>query len=154
LSNPTDQASHKFLDQDSGQASSETDQVVARGRLLGNILVASAAVVGGVEGSAYYFHVLQIWQAYLLTPLVPALATLALFIDYELNLIQEPWKRRRLHDEFRKSSLMLVGALVATFGTAVFLASISAELTRVTIDVGAGSTMICSGVYIVKRFSW
>ena len=152
MSNPTDQASHKLLDPD--PVKSEIDSVADRGRSVGNTLLSLAAVLGGIEATAYYFHVLQIWQSYLVTPLVPILVTLALFIDYEVKLMQEPWKRRRLQDDFAKSSLILLGTIVATFGLVVFLVGISTVLTRVTMDVGAGSTLTCAGVYVVKRFSW
>ena len=118
------------------------------------VALAVAALIGSAEAATYYYHSLQIWQSYLTTPFIPILVTLALVVDYETNLLGEPWKKHRVQSEFAKSSLMLLGTIAATLGLVVFMVSISDQLSRVTVDVAVGSTMICTGIYTVKRFSW
>lgn len=121
---------------------------------MSKVALAVAALVGSTEAATYYYHGLQIWQAYLATPFIPILVTLALVVDYETNLLGEPWRKHRIQSEFVKSSLMMLGTIAATMGLVVFMVSISDQLSRVTLDVAAGSTMICAGIYTVKRFSW
>lgn len=152
MSNPGDQSARRLRRLD--PAGTDADEAQRRGRALANFLLLVAALLGGTEAAAYYFHSLQIWQSYIMTPLVPILVTLALFTEYELSIMREPWRRHRVHDDFTKSSLMMLGTVAAALGLVVFMVSISAELYRVTVDVAAGSTMICAGVYVVKRFSW
>lgn len=90
-----------------------------------------------------------------MTPAVPILLTFSGILDYEIKHEGAlAWSRRWVKDDFRKSSLMLLGGVVSTFGLAIALASVSTDLNRVTIDIGAGSSLICLGIYAVKRFSW
>jgi hypothetical protein len=132
----------------------ENELTISRGRALARILLFAASLIGGAEATVYYYHTLQIWESYLLTPLVPILITISLFIDYEVQWLEEPWIRRKIQDEFRKSSMLLSGGVMTAIGLAVFMSSISTELPRVTVDVATGSTLICAGLYVVKRFSW
>jgi hypothetical protein len=155
LSNPADQASHKFFDPDPAPTlESETEYAVRRGRAIIRVLLVGAAAMGVAEIAAYHFDVLQFWESFVTTPLVLALVTMALVVDYEVMLMREPWKRRRVQNEYAKNILLLLGGVTSAAGLSVFLASVSSGLFRVTVDLAAGSTMICAGIYIVKRFSW
>jgi hypothetical protein len=151
LSNPADQASHRLFDSPMDQ---ESIYDCTRGHRLAKALLVAATAIGMVEAIAYFSFSLQIWESYLLTPVVPILVTFALFIEHEIRLRREPWRKHMVRDDFSKSSLMIVGAIIVDVGLVVFMSSISTEILRVTVDAGAGSTMICIGIYIVKRFSW
>ena len=109
-------------------------------------------IVGGVEAMTYTLGRLEIWEAVILTPLVPILITFVLFIDLEAAHLRVPWTSRE--SEFKKSSLMVLGGALATIGLATGLAAVSMSLDRVVIDLGAGTSLICAGVYLTKRFAF
>ena len=139
----------------SGELSRSEDALVTQqGRALIRTLLAIAALIGGAEGVSYHYGTLQIWESFTLTPLVPVLVTIAAFIDNEIEWLETPWKRRRVQSEFNRSSLMMLGTMVAIFGVVLFTSGFSADLGRITIDVGAGTSIACIGFYMVKRFSW
>ncbi|MDG6964170.1 MAG: hypothetical protein JRN54_08410 [Nitrososphaerota archaeon] len=116
--------------------------------------VVAALAVGAVEGTLYGLQRLQVWESFLMTPLIPILVTFALFVDYEVKHYDDLGKDRWARDDFKKSSLLILGCAIATFGLGFLFAAVSTDLTRVTIDVGASSSLICLGAYVVKRFAW
>lgn len=122
-------------------------------RLLEGTLGAATLSIGTVETAAYILGRLQIWEAVILTPLVPILATTVLFIDLEAAHYQAPWKARWFEHEFRKSSFMVIGGVLATFGLATAMAAVSDDLVRVVFNLESGTSLICAGVYVVKRFA-
>ncbi len=135
-------------------ASAASDEVKHRARRLEEALSAAAAVIGGTEAAAYLLGALSIGEAFVMTPLVPFLLTSVLVVDHEVGRDERPWKRRRVRSDFTKSLLVLVGGILLTAGVAAFLAAISADLDRVIFDIGGGSSLICAGIYTVKRFAW
>lgn len=117
-------------------------------------LSAAAAVIGGTEAAAYLLGALSIGEAFVMTPLVPFLLTFVLVVDHEIEWDERSWRRRRVRSDFTKSLLMLLGGILVMAGVAAFLAAISADLDRVLFDIGGGSSLICAGIYTVKRFAW
>lgn len=156
MSRPADEASHRLFDSDAPRSEprSEKEDTLRRGRALVRSLLAGAAFIGGVEALAYYYHVLQLWQSLVMTPSVPILVTLALFVDYEVMEMKERVRVRRVEGDLSKSSLIVVGGLATMVGLAFMMTGASTSLVRVTADVAAGTSIICAGIYIIKRFSW
>ncbi|MDG6988769.1 MAG: hypothetical protein JRN21_05510 [Nitrososphaerota archaeon] len=125
-----------------------------RARLLEGSLAAAALAIAGVEAAAYALRILQVREAFVMTPLVPVLVTFILFIDYELDHYEATWRGRWVREDFHKSLLMILGGLLITLGLATFFASISTDLNRVIIDTGSATSLMCAGIYVVKRFAW
>ncbi len=134
--------------------SATADEVKRRARRLEEALSAAAAVIGGTEAAAYLLGALSIGEAFVMTPLVPFLLTFVLVVDHEIEWDERSWRRRRVRSDFTKSLLMLLGGILVMAGVAAFLAAISADLDRVLFDIGGGSSLICAGIYTVKRFAW
>ena len=119
------------------------------GGLVGVILIISV-----VEMVAYVHGILSTWVAFVMTPTIPILATLTLYIDYELTYRQKIWRGRWVKDDFRKTNLMILGIVILWFGFYFFLTSLGSDLNRIIIDTGSGTSLMCLGLYIVKRFAW
>ena len=135
-------------------ASATPDEVKRRARRLEEALSAAAAVIVGTEAAAYLFGALSIGEAFVTTPLVPFLLTFVLVVDQEIGWGERSSKRRRVRSDFKKSLLMLVGGMLVMAGVAASISAISADLDRVIFDIGSGSSLICAGIYTVKRFAW
>lgn len=125
-----------------------------RARLLEGSVAAAASIILGAEAAAYALGILQVWEAFVMTPLAPLLATFILFIDYELGHYEALWRGRWVREDFHKSLLMILGGLLMTFGLMQYFTSVSTDLNRVIIDTGSGTSLMCAGIYVVKRFAW
>lgn len=128
--------------------------VKRRARLLEGCLLTAALAVAGAEAAAYALGVLQIWEAFAMTPLVPIIVTSVLFVDYELGHYEHIGRGRWVNNDRSKSLFMLLGGVVLMLGLAVSIASVSVDLNRVIFDTGSGASLMCAGIYVVKRFAW
>jgi hypothetical protein len=131
-----------------------TAEELHHGRSMVRVLVVVSLAIAGLEFMAYLLHSLQIWESFLVTPVIPALLTISGILDYELGWAEAPWRKRWVQSDFRKASLMVVGGAIAAVGLVFVLTGVSTDLTRATVDVASGASLMSSGIYIVKRFSW
>jgi hypothetical protein len=123
-------------------------------RLVEGALVAAALAIGGIEAAGYLLQRLAIWEAVIMTPLIPILVTFALYLDYELVYHEAVWRGRRVQSEFKKLALIMLGVLTTMVGLAAIFAFVGGGLERAVIDTGAGTSLICVGIYIAKRYTW
>ena len=131
-----------------------TSEEIGKVRRLEGGLVMVILVVGLVEMAAYARGVLLIGEAMVMTPLIPILATFTLYIDYEITYLQAVWRGRWVKDDFRKTTLMILGIVLLGFGFDLFMSFFGGDLNRVMVDTGSGMSLMCAGLYIVKRFAW
>ena len=131
-----------------------TSEEIGKVRRLEGGLVMVILVVGLVEMAAYFRGVLLIGEAFVMTPLIPILATFTLYIDYEITYLQAVWRGRWVKDDFRKTTLMILGIVILGFGFDLFMSFFGGDLNRVMVDTGSGMSLICAGLYVVKRFAW
>ena len=110
--------------------------------------------IGGIEAFAYSLGLLQTGEALVMTPLIPILATFALYIDYEITYYGAVWRGRWVKDDFRKATLMILGIVILGFGFDLFMSFFGGDLNRVIVNTGCGTSLMCAGLYIVKRFAW
>jgi hypothetical protein len=89
-----------------------------------------------------------------MTPLIPILATFTLYIDYEITNYEAVWRGRWVKDDFRKTTLMILGIVILGFGFDLFMSFFGGDLNRVIVNTGSGMSLMCAGLYIVKRFAW
>lgn len=130
------------------------DDLVPKAKRLEVGLVVVILAVGCVETAEYVAGILQIGEALVMTPLIPILATFTLYIDYEVTYYQAIWKGRWVKDDFRKSSLMILGVMILVSGLGVFMSFVGGDLNRVIVCTGMGTSLMCAGLYVVKRFTW
>ena len=94
-----------------------------------------------------YLGPISVWEAATLTPTVIILLMLSLFIHDSATA--SPWMGHfRVESEFRKSSLMVFGACLVALGGGLALSSFGGDGTRVTIDMGGGTAVLVTGLYI------
>ena len=106
----------------------------------------------GIEVIIYRLEILYQWDAVLLTVAISILVTLALTLDYDASY-EVPWRGHWVQGEFRKSSLMIVGSLLAGVGLVMMVVSFTVGLNGALIDYGAGVSLVCAGGYMYSRFS-
>ena len=131
-----------------------TADLIRKGRQLEIGLVVTASSIGVIEAVAYSRGLLLTGEALVMTPLIPILATFTCYIDYEITHYQKIWKNRWVKDDFRKATLMIVGIVILGFGFDLFMSFFGGDLNRVIFDTGSGMSLICAGLYVVKRFAW
>ena len=121
-------------------------------------LMKKATFTAGVAALALelflnFFDAASVWDAAILTPAWVVLLLLSLFIHDSAT--SSPWKGRlRVESEFRKSLLMVFGALLATLGGGMALGSLGGGVLRVTIDMGGGTALVGTGLYVASRYRW
>ena len=128
--------------------------LIRKARRLEAMLVAVVFLIGGVEAIAYAKGFLQAGEALVMTPLIPILATFALYVDYEITYYEAVWRGRWVKDDFRKATLMIAGFVIMGFGFELFMSFFGGDVNRVIVDTGSGMSLLCAGLYTVKRFAW
>jgi hypothetical protein len=126
---------------------------VSRGANLVYALLLSAAAIGVGETAAIRLDALQVWESYLLTPLIPILFTMAGAIHDTVKNLENPMRGIRVWDPLQRNSLMFFGALAIVVGFAIFVSGISDFVIRVTLTAAAGTGMVCVGMYLITRFA-
>jgi len=100
-----------------------------------------------------YLGSINVGEVYVLTPAVIILLMLSLY--FHDSATRSPWRGRlRVDSEFRKSSLIVIGALLVTLGGGLAISSFGGGVARVTIDMGGGTAILSIGLYIVWRYRW
>jgi hypothetical protein len=126
---------------------------VSRGRNLVYVLLLSAAAIGVGETATIRLDALQVWESYLLTPLIPILFTMAVAIHDTVKNLENPMRGIRIWNPLQRYFLMFLGALAIVVGFAIFVSGISDFVIRVTLTAAAGTGMVCGGMYLITRFA-
>jgi hypothetical protein len=122
-------------------------------RLLNIGILAGGVALLALDLGLNFSHTITVGEAYIITPGVVVLLTLSLYL-YD-SATRSPWKGLlRVDSEFRKSTLMVFGACLVVMGGGLVLSSFGGDLTTVTTDMGAGTTILCVGLYIAWRYRW
>ena len=66
----------------------------------------------------------------------------------------ERFDSRIVTDDFRKTLLMILGIVILGFGFDLFMSFFGGDLSGVMVYTGSGMSLMCAGLYVVKRFAW
>ena len=122
-------------------------------RLLKLATFAAGAATLAFDLLLNYMGKASIATAALLTP--AAIVFLMLSIFFHDSATSTPWEGRfRVESEFRRSSLMVFGAILVTIGGGFAISSFGGDVARVTIDMGVGTALIGTGLYVAWRYRW
>jgi hypothetical protein len=117
---------------------------------LKEIGAAVAVILAAVELTMANSHRLSTLEAGILTPLAVISFIAPIFIENPRPHGGSHW----VQSDYKKIALMLLGAIIAMLGGALFFSSVGRSLEVVAVETGAGTGMIGSGIYIVRRFNW
>ena len=117
---------------------------------LKEIGAAVTVILDAVESAMANSHQLSTLEAGTLTPLAVTSLIAPIFIENP----RPHWGSHWVQSDYKKIVLMLLGAIIAMLGGALFFSSVGRGLEVVAVETGVGTGMIGSSIYIVRRFSW
>lgn len=106
-------------------------------------------VLVALTAAGYVLGLLNPWEAFFMCNAIPILITGSLLLNYESDLM-----RRLIQSEFKRNSLMALGSALTLPGLALLTTSLlGGSVAQVMFQCGSGTSLICSGLYFVRRFA-
>ena len=152
-SNPTPGATSAVCQVACDTAIKEDEEYLRELGILKRVTFAGGVAVLTLETLLDYLGSISVWEAALLTPTVIIFLTLSIFLHDSAT--RSPWRGHlRVESEFRKSSLIVLGAVLIALGGGLVVSSFGGGVTRVTIDMGLGTGTLSVGLYVAWRYRW
>jgi len=137
----------------SDTAIKEDEEYLRELGILKRVTFAGGVTVLVLEVLLDYLGLISVWEAAVLTPAVIIFLMLSIFLHDSAT--RSPWRGHlRVESEFRKSSLIVLGAILVALGGGLVVSSFGGGVTRVTIDTGLGTGTLGTGLYVAWRYRW
>jgi len=152
-SNPTPGATLAEHPDGSGMPTDRSPEFLHELRLMKWVTLAAGVTTLAFDLALNYMGAASVWEAAILTPGAVILLMLSLVLHDSAT--SSPWAGHfRVESEFRRAFLMVFGAVLVTIGGGFALGSFGGDVSRVTVDMGGGTTLVVTGLYIALRYRW